>query len=94
MTVCKIVGNTTTINSTPSYVPVSNTFGTNATAGATCVWIYNIQTSNTVLTLANSTGNVTFTIPPNTAIVLSKYAPDQLTASANLIANPIVRVPD
>jgi hypothetical protein len=91
MAVVKITGNAVTLNSTATVVPLSNTYSANATQGASCVYIYNAQTGTVVLTIANSQGNNTFTVPPSMSIVLIKQPSDALTASANLVANPIAK---
>jgi hypothetical protein len=95
MAVIKITGNTITLNSTPTVVPLSNTYLANSTQGASCVYIFNANTTTPVtLTIANSQGNNTFTVPPNVDVVLIKQPSDALTASANLIANPIAKEPN
>ena len=94
MTVIKLTGNTLTLNSTPSVVPLSNSYAANSTQGASCVYIYNPQTTNTLLTIANSQGNNTFNLPPSTTIILQKQPADTITASANCIGNPIQKTPD
>jgi hypothetical protein len=94
MAVIKITGNTVTLNSTATAVPLSNSYSANATQGASCVYIYNPEATSTVLTIANSEGNNTFSIPPSAEIVLIKQPSDALTASANLVANPIAKEPN
>jgi hypothetical protein len=93
MAVVKITGNTVTLNSTPTVVPLSNTYLANATQGASCVYIYNPANTATTLTIANTQGNNSFSIPPTMDIVLIKQPSDALTASANLVANPIAKQP-
>ena len=41
MTVVKIAGNTVKLNSTPTVVPLSNSYGANSIHGASCVYSYN-----------------------------------------------------
>ena len=99
MTIVKITGNTQFINAAANVIPLSNTYGAHATQGATSLYIYNSNTSVQVLTLANTLGSFTFTIPPSTEIVLNKNSSDTLQCAANssngfLIANPIARTPD
>jgi hypothetical protein len=93
MTVIRLTGNTYTINSTANTVPLANAFGENAASGATSLYIYNANTTAAqTLQLSNTQGSWTFAIPPNSVIILEKYAGDSVNSSSTfLTANPIER---
>ena len=94
----RLTGNSFTINSTANVVPLANTYGANATSGATCLYIYNSNTANggvAKLMLSNSQGSFVFGIPPGAIIVLNKVSTDTVNSAATgLIANPIQKTPD
>jgi hypothetical protein len=80
MTVVHLTENSLFINSTANVIPLANTYGANATAGATCLYLFNSNTAVQTITLANTQGSFTFTIPPSTAIILNKNASDTLAS--------------
>ena len=99
MTVIRITGNSQFINSVANVISLANTYGANATSGATCLYLYNSNTSGQVLTLANSEGSFNFTISSeHCAPFLPKTIPTLspvLRAESNgfICATPIARVP-
>ena len=96
MTVIRITGNSQFINSVANVISLANTYGANATSGATCLYL-DPNTSGQVLTLANSEGSFNFTIPPSTVLVLAKNNSDTLACAGGsngfICATPIARVP-
>lgn len=100
MTTIRLVGNTFTSNSTANVVPIANTYGANATSGATCMYISNPVGNNVVITIANTLGSFTFTMPANAdPIILQKVSTDTISTalangtSAGLTINPVAKVP-
>jgi hypothetical protein len=86
MTVVKITGNTQFINSAANVIPLANTYGGNATSGATSLYLYNSNTSALTITLANSQGSFIFAIPPSIVLILNKVSTDTLACAAGELA--------
>jgi hypothetical protein len=94
LTVVRLTGNSQFINAAANVIALANTYGANATQGATSLYLYNSNTSSQTITLVNSQGSFTFAIPPSTVIILNKNASDTLQCASNtsngfIYANPI-----
>jgi hypothetical protein len=93
MTVIRLTGNTLTLNSTASVIPLANTYLANGTSGATMCYIYNSNTTTVAnVWVSNTEGSFVFGLPPSTEIILSKVSTDVVnTAAAGVYASPIAR---
>jgi hypothetical protein len=99
MTVVRLTGNTLTLNSASTVVPLANNYNANSSQGASSVYIWNSNTTSAVLVLANSQGSFTFTVPGSSVLILNKVPSDTIACSSNstngyLICNPIQKCPD
>ncbi len=94
MTVLKLVGNTITLNATPTVAPLATSYLANGTQGAVCLYIINNNAGVANITVSNSvSGNLQVSILPNTAIVFVKYPADTVTSAPNTVCSPIAKVP-
>jgi hypothetical protein len=100
MTVVRLTGNSVSINSTASVIPLSTLYDGNSTVapGATSVYIYNGNTTSgsvANLMLSNTQGTFVFGIPAGQVIFLNKNSADSVNSSATtLTANPVQKLPD
>jgi hypothetical protein len=99
MPVIRLTGNTQFINAAANVIALANTYGANATSGATMLYIYNSNNSPQTLILANSEGSFSFTIPSNTVLEFDKLSTDTLQASSNtsngcIYATPVAKSPE
>jgi hypothetical protein len=100
MTTLRLTGNSVSINSTASVIPVSTLYGGNSTVGpgATSLYIYNGNTtagSTANLMLSNTSGTFVFGVPAGQVLILNKNSTDTINSSSTtLVANPIAKVPN
>jgi hypothetical protein len=84
------------VNAVANAIFLANSCGANV--GATSLLLWNSNTAVQTITLANSEGSFTFSLPPSAVVILQKNASDTLQCSSNaangfIYANPISKGP-